>query len=428
VRSPVRFTRRALRRFLQVALRKYVRAKPSPEEAANADRRVVILLVSAWGMGGTIRAAHNLAGYLAKTHQVEIVSVFRRREEPFFEFPPNVKVTALDDQRPGATPRRLRLLRRILRASPSALMHSSDRAAKECNLWVDVRLAQTLRRRSGILIGTRPGLNFTVAYLSPPGFTTIGEEQMHLHAHSGSLRKAMKQLYPSLDVLVALTEGDKREYEQLLGEDGAQVRLASIPNTARAMGGPKADLGARTVLAAGRLTPQKGFDLLIRAWAGVASAHPDWRLRICGGGDREENLRQLVIDQGLADVIELPGRRDLEEEMANASIFVLSSRFEGFPLVLLEAMSKGMAVVSFDCPTGPGEVVEDHRNGILVPARHVDGLAAGIIELIEDEDLRRRVGPAAVETARDYTIEAVGPRWEELFAELAGSRGMLGRG
>jgi glycosyltransferase involved in cell wall biosynthesis len=428
VRSPVRFTRRALRRFLQVALRKYVSAKPSPAEAANAHSRVVILLVSAWGMGGTIRAAHNLAGYLAKTHEVEIVSVFRRREEPFFEFPPNVKVTALDDQRPGATPWRLRLLRKILRASPSALMHSSDRAAKECNLWVDFRLAQTLRRGSGILIGTRPGLNFTVAYLSPPGFTTIGEEQMHLHAHSGSLRKAMKRLYPSLDLLVALTEGDKREYEQLLGEDAAQVRLASIPNTARAMGGAKADLGARTVLAAGRLTPQKGFDMLIRAWAGVASAHPDWRLRICGGGDREENLRQLVIDQGLADVIELPGRRDLEEEMANASIFVLSSRFEGFPLVLLEAMSKGMAVVSFDCPTGPGEVVDDHRNGILVPARDMDGLAAGIIELIEDEDLRRRVGPAAVETARDYTIEAVGPRWEELFAELAESRGMQGRG
>ena len=423
MQSPVRSARRALRHLFQAGLRSYVRAKPSPGEAANAHRRVVILLVSAWGMGGTIRAAHNLAGYLAKTHEVEIISVFRRREEPFFPFPPNVKVTALDDQRPGVTPWRLRLLRKILRTSPSALMHSSDRAAKECNLWVDVRLARVLRRQSGFLIGTRPGLNFTVAYLSPPGFITIGEEQMHLHAHSGPLRKAMKHLYPSLDALVALTEGDAHEYEQLLGDEAALVRLASIPNTARAMGGAKADLDAKTVLAAGRLTPQKGFDMLIHAWARVASVHPDWRLRICGGGDREENLRQLVVDEGLADVIELPGRRDLEEEMANASIFVLSSRFEGFPLVLLEAMSKGMAVVSFDCPTGPGEVIDDHRNGILIPARDVERLAAGIIELIEDADLRRRVGPAAVEAARDYTIEAVGPRWERLFTELAESRG-----
>jgi glycosyltransferase involved in cell wall biosynthesis len=305
-------------------------------------------------------------------------------------------------------------------------MHSWDRAFKECNVWVDVRLAHALRRRSGFLIGTRPGLNFTVAYLSPPGFVTIGEEQMHLHAHSAPLRNSMKQLYPTLDALVALTEGDKREYEELLGDDAAPVRLASIPNTARAMGGPKADLDARIVLAAGRLTPQKGFDLLIRAWAQVAAAQPDWRLRICGGGDKEEKLRQLVSDEGLAHVIELPGRRDLEEEMAKASIFVLSSRFEGFPLVLLEAMSKGMAVVSFDCPTGPGEVIDDHRNGMLVPARDVDALAAGIIELIEDGDLRRRLGPAAVETAREYSIDAVGPRWEDLFAELAESRGRLG--
>jgi glycosyltransferase involved in cell wall biosynthesis len=109
--------------------------------------------------------------------------------------------------------------------------------------------------------------------------------------------------------------------------------------------------------------------------------------------------------------------------MATSSIFVLSSRFEGFPLVLLEAMSKGLGIVAFDCPTGPADIVDDHRNGILVPAADVAGLARGIIELIEDDALRRRCAAAAVETAHRYTMEQVGPQWNALLDELRAARG-----
>jgi glycosyltransferase involved in cell wall biosynthesis len=105
--------------------------------------------------------------------------------------------------------------------------------------------------------------------------------------------------------------------------------------------------------------------------------------------------------------------------MAEAAVFVLSSRFEGFPLILLEAMSKGMGVVSFDCPTGPADIVDDHRNGLLVPHEDVEGLGRAIREIVEDEELRRRMAGAAVETAQEYTIEAIGPLWEELLAELS---------
>jgi glycosyltransferase involved in cell wall biosynthesis len=99
-------------------------------------------------------------------------------------------------------------------------------------------------------------------------------------------------------------------------------------------------------------------------------------------------------------------------------VFALRSRFEGFPVTLLEAMSRGLAVVSFDCPTGPREIIEDHRNGLLVPAGDVDALAAAILEVVADEPLRRRLAAAAVETTRPYTIEAVGTRWEAFLADL----------
>jgi glycosyltransferase involved in cell wall biosynthesis len=130
-------------------------------------------------------------------------------------------------------------------------------------------------------------------------------------------------------------------------------------------------------------------------------------------------LNALVDELGLAGSVELgKPAADLAAEMERASIYVLSSRFEGLPLVLLEAMSKGMAVVSFDCPTGPADVVDDHVNGLLVPPRDVDALAAGMTELIEDAELRRRCAAAAVETAREYTMDHVGPKWEALLRDL----------
>jgi glycosyltransferase involved in cell wall biosynthesis len=384
---------------------------------------VLIVLMNAWGMGGTIRTVHNLAGHLAKSHDVEIVSVFRRRKKPFFEFPAGVEVSALDDRRPGEAPPRFRFLQRSLRACPSVLMHPADAASGECNLLVDLLLARKLRRQSGFLIGTRPGLNLIMAELSPPGLITIGQEHMHLRAHPLPLRWAIKRRYPKLGSLAVLTEADVREYEALLGGRARQLRPVRLPNAVGDLGGEAANLGSAMVLAAGRLTPQKGFDLLVRAFTRVSQAHPDWRLRICGDGRQREILERLVGERELTGIVELPGRRDLAEEIAQASIFVLSSRFEGFPLVLLEAMSRGMAVVSFDCPTGPSDVIDDRRNGILVPAGDVGGLANGIVELIEDEELRRRCSAAAIETARAFTIEAIGARWEGLLAELGKSQG-----
>lgn len=400
---------------MRAALLRYVRTRPRPADAAHADRRVSIFLTTAWGMGGTIRANLNLARHLAAHgYEVELLSVGRTREVAFFgDFPPGVRIVALEDRRPGAS---RRPLQRLLGARPSLFMPAADRTAQGFSLWVDLMLVRHLRRRCGFLITTRPGLNLAAAALSPPGLVLIGQEQMHLRHHVKALRRAMPRLYPELDALTVLTERDGRSYAAHLN---GGVRTVRIPNTVRDMGAARADLSSRTVLAAGRLTPQKGYDLLVPAWAAVAERQPDWRLRICGDGRDREKLERLISEHAVSDSVSLEGpARDLGAEMESASLFVLSSRHEGLPLVLLEAMSKGMGVVSFDCPTGPADVIEDHRNGLLAPARDVGALAAGILELIADEDLRRRCAEAAVETAREYRMNAVGPRWEALLREL----------
>ena len=175
-----------------------------------------------------------------------------------------------------------------------------------------------------------------------------------------------------------------------------------IPNTVREIEPPQADMTAKRILAAGRLTPQKGFDMLIHAFAPVAAKHPDWELRICGARpEPARGCRRASTTWGWATRITLAGpSEDIPGEMAQASVYVLSSRFEGFPLVLIEAMAKGMAAVAFDCPTGPSDMIEDHQNGILVPALDVEGLSRGMLEFVEDEELRRRCGAAAVDGAR----------------------------
>ena len=417
MRSIVKPGKRLAYRALRGALLRYVRAEP--RDTAGAERRVTVLIASAWGMGGTIRAAHNQAKYLAAHgYDVELLSVMRSRDEPFFgSFPPGVRASALDDRRPGAVPRPLRPLRTALRKVPSVLMHRADRRQRMWNLWTDVKAVHALRRRTGFLVATRPGLNMLAADLSPPGMTVVGLEQMNLGHHARALKQGMARSYPGLDVLVALTEQDRQAYEKML--DG-RVRLEVIPNTVHDVSGQPADLDSRTVLAAGRLVHQKGFDMLIAAFERVHAAHPEWLLKICGGGELEGRLRAQVAERGLGQAVELAGPcADLPGEMERASIYALSSRFEGFPLVLLEAMGKGMAVAAFDCPTGPRDILDNHVNGLLVPPKDVDAFATALLELIQDDELRHRCGPAAAETAKQYTIDAIGPRWEALFRDLA---------
>jgi glycosyltransferase involved in cell wall biosynthesis len=377
-----------------------------PRPRATPGDSVRILLLHAYGLGGTVRTSFNLAEGLARHRDVELISLIRRRDEPFFPFPDGATGSVVDDQR-----RRGGLLARL----PSVLIHPEDYAYPYASLRTDLALLRRLRSiRGGVLITTRPAFNLLAARLAPRGLRVIGQEHMNFHSHRPRLKADIARRYRALDVLTVLTAADAADYAPV------SRRVERIPNAVPRLGGANAALDAEVVVAAGRLETQKGFDLLIEAWERVAARRPGWQLRIYGSGPRRAELRRMILERGLYDRVLLMGRtRHMGEALAEASLFVLSSRFEGFGMVIVEAMSKGLPVVSFDCPRGPGEILRHGRDGILVPAGDVAGLANGLLELIEDEPRRREYGAAAVENARSYAVVSIAERGEELLREQA---------
>jgi glycosyltransferase involved in cell wall biosynthesis len=234
---------------------------------------------------------------------------------------------------------------------------------------------------------------------------------MHFASHRPRLAADIRRHYPRLDALSVLTTDDERDYGALL------ERVVRIPNPLPNAPAAVADQAATTVLAAGRLNTQKGFDLLIAAFAKVSA--PGWRLVIYGSGPEHDRLLAQIADLGVGDRVELhPRTPRLPEAMAAASVFALSSRFEGFGMVLVEAMSHGLAVASFDCPHGPRDIVTSGTDGILVPAEDVDAMAAALVDLIGDPERRKALATAAQRRSRDFDIATIGPEIDGLLASL----------
>jgi glycosyltransferase involved in cell wall biosynthesis len=377
--------------------------------------KIRYLMLHAYGMGGTNRTVVNQANAMAAAgHEVELVSVVRRRETPPFALDPRITVTTLVDQRGGrkrdSIPRRAwrRLRGKIVPRGEFSAGYFTERVE-----WAAMTYCANLR--DGILVTTRPALNLISARRTPESVIRVAQEHMNLSAYPETIRREIARHYGRLDAITVLTRTNQHEYQRLL----PKTPIVQIPNAAHKVDQEHTRQVDPVVVAAGRLVPQKGFDLLIQAFAQVVPAHPEWRLRIFGTGPRNGELAGLVEQYGLRDHVALPGRADrLDRELTQASVYALSSRFEGLPMVMIEAMAHALPVVAFDCPTGPRDVLTDGVEGVLVPPRDVDALAAALKQVISDRELRVRMGRRAAKTARAYAPELVMPLWEDLFSEL----------
>ena len=220
------------------------------------------------------------------------------------------------------------------------------------------------------------------------------------------------------DHVVCLSKEDLKRWQKHLSNVSQIYNPITITKTR------EPDYSAKRVIAVGRLDHQKGFDLLILAWKQVQERFSDWSLDIYGEGDMREPLQRQINELSLGERVFLRGRsNDMPEEFARHSIMVLSSRYEGFVLVLCEASACAIPQVSFCCESGPSEIIEDHESGIIVKqVGDIYGLALALGELMASESLRRKMGQCAERLSRRFDLPEIVRQWRELLQGIAAER------
>lgn len=211
------------------------------------------------------------------------------------------------------------------------------------------------------------------------------------------------------DKVVLLTKKDQDNYPNL-------SNTAVIPNSLQSIPGKSAKLKKKRVLAVGRLTHEKGYDLLLEAWQKFLIECPDWELVIVGSGVTEQKLRQLILELQLGDSVTIqPPMASIENDFLNSSVFVLSSRFEGFGMVLIEAMSYGLPCAAFDCPCGPGEIIRNGEDGILVSPEDAQELGRALMRFAKEKAFRVQCGRAAKKNVVRFSEDRILPAWIDLL-------------
>jgi glycosyltransferase involved in cell wall biosynthesis len=246
-------------------------------------------------------------------------------------------------------------------------------------------------------------------------------EHFHFHINVGGwpqrLRRSLGRRLAARKAaaVITLTERDRQQY---LNGVTCIAPVVTIPNPQTIAHSERSPLDKPVVLAAGRLTPQKGFDLLLKAWADIAQKIPEWKLRIVGSGQEEGMLKSMAHELGIDGQVDfVPNTTDMAREFLSASIFALSSRFEGLPLVLIEAKSFGLPIASFDCDCGPSEVIYHEKDGLLVAKEDCNALTSALRRLVGSRHDRETFGRAALQDKR-FALSRIMSLWEELLGSV----------
>lgn len=228
--------------------------------------------------------------------------------------------------------------------------------------------------------------------------------------------KREEKLLNKYDEFLVLTEEDKKQY------GNNKIKVINNPLTFY----PKetSNLKNKKAISVGRLENQKGYDLLIEIWKKVVERYPNWTLDIYGEGQLRKELQEKINNYKLKNHIFLRGReKNIQERYLESSIYVMSSRYEGFGMVLIEAQACGLPIISFDCPCGPKEIVTDGEDGFLCKFGDIDDMANKIIYLIENENERKNFGKKARENSLRFSEDKIMNQWKELFENLLKKNG-----
>lgn len=358
------------------------------------------LVISQLGVGGAERVLSTMASYWAdRGHDITLLTLWSQ-DSDFYPLSPTVKRVALGIMDSSANLRQtLRTTWRRLRALRAELRSARPEVA--------ISFMDTINMLT--LLATR-GLSIPVV---------ISERTDPAQHPIGTLRSWVRRgIYPWADAIVVPSRGAARWVEASI--HGSLLRVIPNPVHKRsAEASPKPPRQGRLVVTLGRLIPEKQLDYLLRAFARCSPGHPEWSLEILGEGPDRVRLLALATTLGIRDRVRLPGNvPDPESILRRADLFVLTSRYEGFPNSLLEAMASGLPAVSFDCPSGPNEIIRQGVDGVLVPPQDLDALADSMARLMSDDAERKRLAARAVEVAERFGVERIMAMWEDVLREV----------
>ncbi|KUP96719.1 glycosyltransferase [Thermobifida cellulosilytica] len=378
----------------------------------SGGRDLVLVANSVDELGGVTSWTHRMARlFTERGHRVRVVGIAPARTAQEIGATP-YPVTTLYARRPPPAwrPRRLRDRFDVAARLRQARWEAERRERAHA-------LSGLLRSAApgGVVIVTQVWAMEWVALADTAGLHVVGMTHESFEESRRTSRFArVRRYFRDVDRLLALTREDAdRWINQGLNN------LDVMPNPLPWLPAQTSPRTARTVVSIGRLDEQKRVDLLLEAWAAVAPRFPDWTLRVYGTGAEEQELRAYCRGAGLDSSVEWRGTTsDVPGALRDASVLVQSSRGEGFPLVLLEAMACAVPCVAFDCAPGVREIVTDGEDGLLAPPGDTWALAERLARVMADRELRDRLGEQARRSVLRYSPERIVRRWEELFAFL----------
>jgi len=326
---------------------------------------------------------------------IEIVSQFRSSKMLAYDFS-GVKITYLSekdyDAKPHSFKRMIRILGNVRNVRRHFKTHNYD-----------------------IIIGQSYPNNILLYLAGVNMNNVIAAEHVYYDYYGDILKKLRLHIYRKCCKIVVLTSRDKECYDRFLPAEHTIV----IPNPVVLTETYESPLKSKVAIAVGRIQYQKGFDTLVEIFKRVHAKYPDWIVHIYGDGNLRKELEQQIFDAGLNGVINLMGQsNDIYKKLREAAFYIMSSRFEGFPMVLIEAQSQGVPIVSFDCPNGPSDIIENMKNGILVENQNKDALYEGICYMIEHPEERKVMGRKSLDNVNQYSTVVICERWKKLFDEI----------
>lgn len=341
-------------------------------------KNILFIISGIHKLGGSERVAISLANELSKSYKVTILSRGNNSTKNAYPLIPAVNDIKID-------------------GNNLAFIKHIKRYVKENS--PDKIIIHTMSKLTPILL------------LSNLNIDSIWSlEHISFESHPKFYQLLRKLLYRKLEKVLVFTDSQKEIFLNY-GNNVEIIRNPSpFPITTNTY-----NTDSKIIVSIGSLEHRKGFDMLIESWSIVSSKHPDWTLNIYGEGKDKDFLQSKINDLNIKN-INLKGQvHDTCSVYDNASFYVMSSRFEGLPMVLIEAQSRGLPLVSFDCPTGPREIIENEKNGILVPPNDVQLLAISIIELIDDSQKRSNMSYVSKQNAENFTSNNVINSWIKLL-------------